>query len=166
MINRQYISIDNASEGSVIETFSPFTMVLSTSAYVPTGKIWKISYDFGDGNQTDRVLSLNPNSTDVNLPIPQEPGDPRNFLVENQYYIDTVKTNDFLVNVYFYIIGANTPEKLSFTIRLNLPDISDIFESYNTIKLVGSRMFGLDNQLIYLFESQVPNYLIPVRAKF
>lgn len=166
MINRQIVSIDNSTNGSTIERFSPFTMVLSTSAYTSPNKIWKISYDFGDGHIEEKIITLEPNSYNSYLPIPSEPGDPRNRTVENHYYFDDVTEKNFLVKVLFHIIGTDIAEEVSFTLNLNLPKIEDIFESSDTIKLVGSRMFGLENQLVYIFESQNPNYLIPVLARF
>ena len=166
MINRQVISIDNSTNGSTVEGFSPFMMVLSPSAYASTNKIWKVSYDFGDGYTDEKTLTLNPNSYDIQLPIPSEPGDPRNQTVEHLYFFDDSTKKSFLVTTFFYGIGTNIIEQVSFTLTLTLPKIEDIFESADTIKLVGSRMFGLENQLIYLFESQNPNYLIPVMAHF
>ena len=166
MINKQVISIDNLTNGTTVETFSPFTMVLSTSAYVSTNKIWKVVYNFGDGNYTEKVLTLNPNSYDPYLPLNTEPGDPRNVPVEHTYYFDDSPTKNFSVSVNFYRLGFSSPENVSFTLSLTLPKIADVFASTDTIKLVGSRIFGLENQLIYLFESQNPNYLIPVLAKW
>lgn len=166
MMNRQIILVDNSINGSTVEGFSPFTMVLSTSAYTSTNKIWKIGYDFGDGYIDERILNLNPNSYNPNLPIPSEPGDPRNQMVEHLYYFDDDNKKSFSITMFFYCIGTNIVEQVSFTLTLTLPKIEDIFESADTIKLVGSRMFGLENQLIYLFESQSPNYLIPVLARF
>ena len=166
MINKQIISIDNSTNGSTIEGFSPFTMVLSTSAYTSTNKIWKVSYDFGDGYIDEKILTLNPVSYNSALSIPSEPGDPRNQTVEHLYYFDDSTKKSFLITVFFYVIGTDIVEQVSFTISLTLPKIEDIFESADTIKLVGSRMFGLENQLVYLFESQHPNYLIPMLARF
>lgn len=166
MINKQSIYVNNLTNGTTVETFSPCTLVINTGGYVSSDKIWKIVYSFGDGNSSEKILSLNPNSYDPSLPIPIEPGDPRNFSVENTYYFDDVVSKDFLITINFYTIGNSSPETVSFTLRLTLPKIENIFESADTIKLVGSRMFGLENQLVYLFESQSPNYLIPVLARF
>ena len=150
----------------MVEGFSPFTMVLSTSAYTSINKIWKIGYDFGDGHTDEKILTINPNSYDPTLSIPEEPGDPRNQIVEHLYYFDDSTKKSFLVTASFYTIGVNIAEQVSFTMNLTLPKMEDVFNSADTIKLVGSRMFGLENQLIYLFESQNPNYLIPVLARF
>jgi len=166
MINRQFIDVNNLTNGTTIETFSPCTLVINAGGYVSPDKIWKIVYSFGDGNSSEKILSMNPNSYNPSSPIPTEPGDPRNFSVENTYYFDDAVSKDFLITINFYTIGNSLPEIVSIILRLTLPKIDNIFEAADTIKLVGSRMFGLENQLVYVFESQRPNYLIPVLARF
>ena len=166
MINKQIVLVDNSTDGSNIQGFSPYNIVLSTAGYTSTNKIWKIVYDFGDGYSEEHKLTLKPNSYNPSLPISSEPGDPRNVNAEHLYYFDDFPTKNFTINIYFYTVGNSAPEKISFSVTITLPKIDDIFGSADTIKLVGSRMFGLENQLIYLFESQSPNYLIPGLARF
>lgn len=165
MINQQTIILNNSTNGSVISKTSPFTMVLSTSAFTPSYKIWKITYDFGNGDIQEKTLSLTPNSTNSLLPIQSEPGDPRNYPVTTNYYFDDSSTKTYSINVKFYEIGQTLPEEVTFSLDLYLPTLESIFGLYENIKLLGSRSSGLDNQLIYLFESQNPNYLIPVLAR-
>ena len=165
MINQQIIDINNTSNGVTFSNFSPFTMVLSTSGYTSLNKIWKIAYDFGNGDT--QTVELKPTTeTSTNLPIPSEPGDPRNSTVKSYYFFDDNSYKTYNLTIKFYTIGAETPETLNFSLYLRVPTIAEVLGLSTDIKVVGSRMFGLDNQLLYFLESQNPNYLLPVLMKF
>ena len=160
----EFINITNIINGSIIEAISPLTVTLNTSEFQSTDKIWKIVYDFG--NTRSQTVEFSPKLTnDFDTFIPDEPGDPRNVLVTTQYFFDDAPTKSYNITVQFYKIGITAPEIVSFTLSLKLPNMLDMFESVDSLKLVGSRMFGLDNRILYLFESQNTHYLLPVLAQ-
>ena len=122
MINKKIIDIDNATYGDTINLVSPVTLYFSVSGYIPTKKVWKIIYDFGNGNQKTQLLQ---NSTYfenlTSLPYQDEPGDPRNYIVDNHYYFEDGENKIYNVSIEFYRIGIELPQILKFDLNLRLP---------------------------------------------
>jgi len=145
---------------------SPSRLALKSDGYSTIGKLWKIVYDFGNGDIQTVLFKPIETGTGDEL-IPSEPGDPRNTIVYSTYYHEDLNDVEktYKIKVYFYSIGINEPEILEFNLLLTLPIMRDVYP-VDDFKLVGSRMFGLDNQLIYLFESQAQKRLFPVLMKF
>lgn len=167
MINEKLIDVNNATYGETINMVSPVTLYFSTSGYIPTRKIWKIVYNFGDGNQKVQMLQ---NSTFFEnltaLPYQDEPGDPRNYIVNNHYYFEDGESKKYNITIEFHRIGIELPQILKFYLNLRLPVFNSDDMPFKDFKLVGTRMFGLDNRMIYVFESQKQNYLLPVLLDF
>ena len=157
------INIQDYSNGQTLSGCSPMTINICTSSYNPSGKLWKISYDFGDGVLESDELKLLPENS--NNYIVDESGDPRNFIKSHTYFFDDSINKIYKLSINFYKIGENVPETFVLFFDLKLPKISDIFDNYSDIKLLDLNMFGPDDQTLYLFESQQPNYLIPVLLK-
>jgi len=167
MINEKLIDINNATYGETINMVSPVTLYFSTSGYIPTRKLWKIVYNFGDGNQKTQMVQ---NFTTVEnltaLPYQDEPGDPRNYIVNNRYYFEDDINKTYNISIEFYRMGIELPQILNFNLNLRLPVYNSDDVHIKNFKLVGTRMFGLDNRMIYVFESQKQNYLIPILLDF
>lgn len=162
MVNNKQINLNNFTSGQVLDTYCPLTLTLTTSAYYTSKQIWRISYDFGDGyvESVDYKPILDFSST---LPY-TDTGDCRNYPVTHTINFDNEYSKIYNLNVKVYTVGDPAPYDINFTINTRLPELSEIFSSpnYDNIKLVGSRMFGLDNRLLYWFESQSPAHLFPV----
>ena len=167
MINEKLIDINNATYGQMFNFISPLTLNFCTSGYIPTKKIWKVVYNFGDGNTKTQLLQ---NSTYFEnltaLPYQDEPGDPRNYIVNNHYYFEDGESKIYDISIEFYRIGIELPQILNFNLNLRLPVYNSDDIPIKDFKLIGTRMFGIDNRMIYIFESQKQNYLIPVLLDF
>jgi len=165
MINSQTIQVDNSTDGSTISSYSPLSLTLCTSGFTPLNKIWKIECDFGNDLQsTEELIPLLDQPTGTF--ILDESGDPRNKLLTTSYFFDDTAQKIYNIKIQFYEIGISTPEEVNFTISLTLPSLETILGDSTNFNLVGSRMFGVTDRLLYMFESQSPNYLLPVLLEF
>lgn len=164
-MNNQTIYVDSTTNGKKFYSISPTTITLNTSAFNGLGKLWKIVYNFGNNEVKTQNFTINAPYLS-SLPIPDESGDPRNYPVHSNYYFDDSFTKTYTIKIDFYSIGIDIPETVSFDLMLRLPNIDEIFSTESELKLVGTRMFGTDNKILYIFESQSPNYLLPVIMKF
>jgi hypothetical protein len=158
------IDVNNSINGNTINVLSPSTITFTLSGYNPPKKIWKIEYTVRD-KTIAKTLFL---STDTvpNLPYPSEIGDPRNYPVDFDFFTELPEGENFNVKINIYYIDFIEPETIEFNINTSLPKMENIFSSNFSFELVGTRMFGEQNQLILMFESKQPRFLIPVLLKF
>lgn len=152
---------------------APFTLIINPSGINCTNKIYKIFYDFGDGTNYTQTFfpsnSTNYISVSGNYPILREPGDPRNYR-----QIKTYNTSDLIHNYNIQISAYqfNTSVAYPYTINLRLssPSITPVTGGdlgfFKDVHLVSTRMYGISNELIYVFESDTPNYILPVSVNW
>lgn len=147
MINSQTVYL--SSDPQNIEVIAPFELTIDpTGVVLPTNnKIYKIIYNFGDGEIVEDVLT-----TDIS-------GNPAYNKHKKLYHLfDTYQKNiPIIVDIYqFY---SNSYTRFEIYLTLKSPSIQDLV---GNLHLVGTRMFGMDNDILYIFESDDPNYLLPV----
>lgn len=133
---------------------APFTLSIDPSNVSISSKIYRIDYNFGDGVTETQKLSLNTMG-----------GDPIYNTVSHTYYLSGITLSQtFSATVSFYQMGSANPTPTVYNIVLNLnaPTLEGLQGYFSEFHLVGSRMFGPNNTLLYLFESISPNYMIPV----
>jgi len=157
-----------SSVSQTINILVPCSVTIDPSPIQSSNKIIRIIYDFGDGTIINQ--SLIPSyiqSTDPSLPYPNEPGDPRNFKQKHDYSLFTQYKKVITINVFVYENDIDVPVVYTIVLNLSVPSLEHIDKTsgisyFDEIHLVGSRMFGTTNNLIYFFESINPNYLLPV----
>jgi hypothetical protein len=144
---------------------SPFTLVIEPSGISPSSKIYKIEYYYDDEIATQTLFPSNSsNYINLNLPIPEEPGDPRNYKQIKKIYIDQ-PYQTLVITIKTYQFTSFQPSTYTINLSLSAPSLEDITGLngyFKEIHLKNTRMFGINNELIYIFESESPNYLLPV----
>jgi hypothetical protein len=156
-------------------TVNPFNMkkTPTSNEFDFSSKISKIVYDWGDGViETQKAIPASfsdPQTT--NYPFVKEKGDPRNFIKTHIYnfsssdYYQITQTFEKLVdlNVYAYMYGVKDPITYKFRIRLSAPRLdgskTGFFKNFH---LIYTKMFDLDNKILYVFEGKDPSWIFPV----
>lgn len=139
----------------MISGFSPFTVKIYPNGISSTSKIYKITYDFGDGNVFDDLLTPDSN------PVLKT--------TTHTYYLTGNLKQEYSVKTYVYYF-AGSYDLYEFSLNLNTPTLEGIntlaqtlcSNYFDEVHLVGSRMVGPDNDVLYIFESINPKYIIPV----
>lgn len=134
--------------------FFPFTLSIC-----PTGipniygsKTHRLEYDFGDGYRVTRSLSFDFNPVDK---------------TETYTFTSSVPTNKTLkVKVRAYLVGRGDPYEYTINTTLYAPRLETINGYFSEVHLIGSRMFGKDNDMVYVFEGMNPDYIIPVAVNW
>lgn len=148
---------------------APFTLVLEPSGFIRTTKIYKIEYVYDDEIYIQTLFPSN--STDYlnqNLSIPEEPGDPRNYKQTKTFFINK-PYQDYNINIKVYQFDISEPSVVTLKLNLSAPSLENISGSdgyFKEIHLKTTRMYGINNELIYIFESESPNYLLPVSVNW
>lgn len=154
---------DVTTNNSVITGYAPFTLSINPSAiYFPTGrKIYKIEYIYDDLETVNQTLFIAPTSQD--LPYSFETGDPRNYKQIKTFYLPNVYKKDYKITVNTYFTGIVDPSKITFHLSLSAPQMDGTMNGvFSSVHLAHIRMFGIENNILYIFESKNPNYYIPV----
>ena len=122
-------------------------------------KVYNINYNFGDGTVVNQTLS-----TDLS-------GDPLYINQNHTYYLSNTFSSSVSAIVSYYQMGIATPSVYTISLNLTTPPMeSSIYNQttatslsgyFQEMHLVGTRMFGPNNDILYMFESINPNYVIP-----
>jgi len=155
------VTLSDGSNPQSVSGLAPFVLTIDPSSITKTYKVNKIVYDYGDGTTETQKLVLNTN-TGIS---------PTSIQKTHSYYLTDTFQKTITVNVDFYTIDS-TSRNSRYTINLNLSAAP--FETqdgtyslsanafFSRSHLVGSRMFGPNNDILYLFETVNPKYILPV----
>lgn len=142
-----------------ITGLSPFTLTINPSGISSSNKIYKLEYNFGDGSIIDRVLT---------------PDNDSDFLKTLETHVFSLTGNlqkTFNINVHAYQFNTSLYNDYTISLNLKAPPIESTTTTLSTLSsyayfgemhLVGTRMFGTENEVLYMFESINPNYILPV----
>jgi hypothetical protein len=153
---------------TAITSYAPFNLVLDPSTLEAKGKIYKIEYDFGNGNvHTQNFYYANSSIESSTLPHPYEPGDTRNFNVDQTYFLEKPEQKYVAVEVRIFSIGERDYERYYVNLFLDPPALDgDLNNYFKDLHLISTRMFDSDDKIFYVFESQDPNYILPSVVKW
>jgi len=160
MVYNSTVYLNATQKELVISDFAPFNLTIDPRQLSLTKKIREIEYIWGDGT-TDIVKFKPSNSLVSTLPFPQEPGDPRNYNKRKDFYSKDSKLSTYIITINVYVFGDSKP--VIFKILLNLKNpIMDytVNKFFNEIHLVKTKMFGVDNQILYTFQTQGENNIL------
>jgi len=145
---------------------APFTLsIIPTNINVPN-KIREIYYNYNDGTSDQQILFPANSANYVNLPFPLEPGDPRNYNKSKTFYTEK-KLTSYTTTVSVFQFSSSTPSIYNIDLNLSAPYLENISEGdgyFESLHLRSTRMYGVDNKILYVFESSNPNYLLPVNV--
>lgn len=168
-ISADFIEVDSVAVSEfTINSYGPITLTFNPSAIQLPKKISRIVYNFSDGSP-DIIHSFyfSPTSIETNnYPYPQEPGDPRNFTVTKKFYTSQFFTKSFTVIANIYQFGIEQPSSIYYVINIISPKIDgknpDGSISFEEVNLISTRMFGVNDDILYVFETKNPSYVLPI----
>jgi hypothetical protein len=123
----------------------PYTLSITPSSYSLTNLLYQVVYDFGDGTTFTDNGVLNADGSLV-------------FNTQNHTYYTV---GNIIGSISFYQIGLSQPTIYPINLNLSLPSMEGSSGYFQELHLVGTRMFGPYNDILYMFESINPNYAIP-----
>ena len=147
------------SLSAVVNGFAPFTLTILPSSVPLSNKVYKIEYNFGDGTIESQLLK--PDSA-------QE--DPCLVSKTHTYILTSSFVRNFEVTVDFYQFNKPSYDRFNFILSLSAPsleglnpdNLSQLSYYFKEVHLIGSRMFGPENEILYMFEGIDPDYFLPV----
>ena len=164
-VSSDYIVVDSTFISTfIIDSQGPITLTFNPSAINLQRKINRIIYNFDDGSApVINNFYYAPTSFDTfSYPFSSEPGDPRNFKVTKTFSTSQYFQKTFKVIVQIYQFGIQDPTTILYIINVNAPEMDGLNSGFfEEIHLVSTRMFGVNDDILYTFETKNPNYLIP-----
>jgi len=157
------IDLKTTTHNTIVSDYAPLSLTINPSALSVSKKIYKIDYIFDDETKTQKLFYKS-STTDI-LPIPLEIGDPRNYKINKTFYItSTASSQTYGVSVYVYQIGVTTPTKIEFKLNLSKPKMDGSVSGtvFDSVELLYTRIFGVNNDILYVFETKNPCYYLPV----
>jgi hypothetical protein len=139
-----------------ITSLSPLLLTIDPSSMVTDNLVYKLSFDFGDGISYDQVLTIE--------------NTPKSFKQTHSYSLSTIAPQTYNIVIKAYEFNSSVP--IEYVINLSLSNapletkIDGDSSPFDKVHLVGSRMFGVNNDIIYMFESENPNYILPVMVNW
>ena len=118
--------------------------IIGISSNPNSSKIRKMIYDWGDGTMdtidlfinSDDKQKINPAYTNINKSFNASKND--------------LNSKTHVINISALRFGVKLPEIYKINLKLNKPDVFGFFG--NSLELIESRMFGMDNKMLYVFE--------------
>lgn len=152
------INLTTSLHNTITSFYAPLSLTINPSTLIVSKKIYKIEYIFDDETKVQNLFYKK--TTTEN-----EIGDPRNYKCNKTFYITTTATSQvFGISANVYQFGVTNPTKIEFKLNLNAPimDGTNANAFFDSVQLLYTRMFGVNNDVLYVFESVNPNYYIPV----
>ena len=157
------INLTTSLHNTIVNDYAPLSLTINPSTLIVSKKIYKIEYVFDDETKVQNLFYKK--TTTETLPFPAEIGDPRNYKCDKTFYITSTATSQvFGISANVYQFGVTNPTKIEFKLNLNAPimDGTNTNAFFDNVQLLYTRMFGVNNDILYVFESTNPEYYIPV----
>jgi hypothetical protein len=169
-IYEETLNLDKPNEVITINSFAPLKVYVNPSnakPYLPnnnfTLKISKIIYDWGDGSIEEQKFKPSLYSSPTETGLIRENGDPRNFAKTHQYSLSTQFTSQFNIKISLYQFTLSTPVVYNYRLNLKAPRLDGTKTSFfKNMHLIYTKMFGVDNKILYVFEGKDPTWSFPV----
>lgn len=151
----------------VIDSYGPITLTFNPSALNLPKKINRIVYNFDDGSPSitkSFYYSLTSSET-AHYPYPLEPGDPRNYTITKTFATNRYFQKTFIVYADVFQVGIYDPVRILYVINVKAPEMdgqnADSSVFLEEMHLISTRMFGVNDDILYIFETKNPNYIVP-----
>lgn len=161
------LTVDYFSQ-TTINTFAPFTLFLNPKTLDTDARVYKIEYDFGNGTvHTQNFYYGLTSENSYTLPYSAEPGDVRNYPVQETFFLEQPEQKLFVVEIRIYMIGLKEYDRYYVNLFLDPPSLDGEINNYfKDLHLISTRMFDTDDKVFYTFESQQPNFILPALIKW
>jgi hypothetical protein len=155
------INLTTSINGLVYNNYAPLALTINPSNLVVNGKIYDIEYIFPD--ETLHQTYFYSTSSNSTLPRPNDIGDPRNYKLNKNLFLPYNKiTHNYQISANIHQIGYSDPTQIIFNLNLNAPKLDGLVSPYfDKVHLTNTRIFGVENHILYVFETENPNYYIP-----
>jgi hypothetical protein len=158
------VNLTTSINNTTILDYAPLVLTINPATLDVSSKIYKIEYIFDDAdNKTQKLFYKS--STTENLPFPSEIGDPRNYKTNKTFYFtSTAFSQTYGVSAYVYQMGVVNPTKIEFKLRLTKPKMDGKVAGavFDAVELLYTRIFGVNNDILYVFETKDPCYYLSV----
>jgi hypothetical protein len=155
------LNLTTSLHNTINNFYAPLKLTINPSTLNISKKIHKIEYIFEDETKIQSLFYKK--TTTETLPFQSEIGDPRNYKCNKTFYITSTATSQvFGISVNVYQIGVTNPTKIEFKLNLTSPKMDGTGGVFDSVQLLYTRMFGVNNDILYVFETIDPNYYIPV----
>jgi hypothetical protein len=144
------------------DVYAPFTLTISPEGLygITDKKVRAIEYIWGDGEKA-LINYKATTSTDINLVIFDEAGTPLNYPQTHNFYFKDLNLSVYNIKVNIYFFGTSTISSFNINLNLKNPDIIYGVNSYfSEFHLIKTRMFDANDTLLYVFQTQEPNYIL------
>jgi len=146
---------------------APFSLTISPinlSGF--DNKIRAIEYIWGDG-QTDMVNFEFITAPNPYVPFPLEVGNPLNYIQKHIFYSKDLNSSVYNVKVNVYFFGTTNISTFNVNLNLKNPDLEYTTNGYfGEFHLIKTKMFGANNTLLYVFQTQTPDYILMSTVKW
>lgn len=167
MVNyNQTVALNNETNNTNITDYCPFTLKVEPKNLLFSKKIRAIEYIWGDG--TTSFINYKPSTTaNSNLPFPNDTGNPLNYPQTHDYYSKDLNLSIYNIVIKIYFFQTNDIETFNIQLNLKNSELQSVLNgNFNEFHLIKTRMFGPDNQLLYVFQTQNPNYILMSNVKW
>lgn len=144
------------------DVYAPFTLTISPEGLydVTDKKVRAIEYIWGDGEKS-LINYKATTSEDLSLPIFNEAGTPLNYPQTHSFYFKDLDLSVYNAKINIYFFGTATVSSFNITLNLKNPDIVYGINNYfSEFHLIKTRMFDVNDTLLYVFQTQDPNYIL------
>jgi hypothetical protein len=160
MLYNRTVLLDSTQEQQVISDYAPFELTVNPSNIAFSKKIRAIEYVWGDGT-TDIVKYRPLIGINTNLSFPTDIGDPRNYSKSKYFYSNDPSLSKYVTTINVYFFGLPNPFVFTIVLTLKNPPMDYSLNSFfDEIHLVKTKMFGLDNEILYTFQTQNEDCLL------
>jgi len=163
------ISLSSGGPYDIIvdDKLAPFNLTISPinlSGF--DNKVRAIEYIWGDG-QTDMINFEFITTSNPYLPFPLEVGNPLNYIQEHVFYSKDLNLSIYNVKVNVYFFGTSNVSTFNVNLKLKNPDLEYTKNGYfSEFHLIKTKMFGANNTILYVFQTQNPDYILMSNVKW
>lgn len=156
------INLKTDVHNSTYSDYAPLKLTVDPRSLEVANKIHRIEYIFDNLETRNQNLFFTASATN-GYPFPKEVGDPRHYPQIKTFYLPNKMTHTYGITANVYQIGLTTPTKITFKLNLSAPKMDgEILSVFTSVNLIYTRMFGVNNDILYVFETTEPNYYIPL----
>lgn len=164
------LNLLSANKTIEMNSFVPFKLNIDPRDALPeppsvffNEKIYKIVYEWGDGQINVQKFFPSDFSAPDNTGSTMESGDPRNHTKSHVYSLSAEFEKIINLKVYLYQFGMQYPVTYNFKIHLKAPRLDGTKSSFfKNMHLIYTKMFDADNKILYVFEGKEPTWAFPV----
>lgn len=167
-LSSYYIRVSDIFASEELTTITaPATVIINPKDIETSNKLYKLKYTCTTGETyTQTFFYKNSSDYDLSLPFPYDVGDPRNYPKTFNFNLTGSFFKQHILKIEVYDFLNEDPRPIYFIIDVKAPELNVDNPFFDDLHLIYSKIFDFDDKLFYVFESQTPNYILPVIVKW